>query len=251
MSSLVSRMTSADSRMGSSSSRSQRDALDDALAAAGEGVAAAGALEAADQHLVGGLEEEHLDPGAGRAELGRRRRRSPRAGRRCGRPRGRPVRSRSPGRRPARPTLVIRAVGMLSITNQPRSSKVAPGLGAAGARQAGDDEELSHASIVAGGAARRRAGPAGRVGGGAGRSFFGGAAGPRGTDWLPNRQPYPAVARPGRRFSVGEAARTAGYGLALPQPIRTPRPHSLRARRQTPYPTAAAAWSRSWTSRRK
>ena len=107
-----------------SSSRSRRDGLDHAFPA--EGVAAPGALEAPHQHLVGGLQEEDLRP---RHPSARSWCHAPSSARRAGRRPGRrpapPGRSSDPGPATSSATLVIRAVGMLSITNQPRSSRVA------------------------------------------------------------------------------------------------------------------------------
>ncbi len=120
--SLVSRMTSAALADRLQQVALDRDALDHAVA--GHGMAAPGAFVAPHQHLVGGLEKKDLDPGTGGPELGHRRAELLELAATASDDQGHPVRLR-PGAETRSATLEIMAVGMLSITNQPRSSKLA------------------------------------------------------------------------------------------------------------------------------
>ena len=109
-------------------------------AGAGAGVL----LVAADEHVGGGLEEQHPDPMASRPQPPER-------------PRGSsawwvPLPTTRASATDARPRRAAelgdlrdeRAAGRLSMTNQPRSSRSSAACGAPGAGQPGDDDELGH-----------------------------------------------------------------------------------------------------------
>ena len=168
-----------------------RDGLRNALPA--QRVAPAGALVAADQDLVASLQEQgaHVEP---LTRSSRRPARARPAARRPGRPPGPPGRWSSRGRSTSSATLVIRAVGMLSITNQPRSSKVAP----AWDRPAPDKPVMMRNSATAcslpaaRGCARHLAGGAG----GRGRRAGPAPAGPGAWTWAASLRPRSKLAAP-------------------------------------------------------
>ena len=126
------------------------DALDHALAAAGQRVAAAGALEAADQHLVGRLEEEDLDrgrrsSGAGSTAWAKSSSWPPLAPDHEGDPLG-----LGPGRGDQLGDLGDQG-GRHVVDHEPAEVlERGRRLGPAGAGQPGDDDELGHRPIVAG-----------------------------------------------------------------------------------------------------